>query len=113
MNESNTMGQVKIELAILQETICKYETSSAKFTIPTLMTSSKQESKTPNKSSNIMNKENNLGISNATTSNYVTLKVPEEYLITYPDKYIPIGTRFLVACIGGDITQIHIIGRLQ
>ena len=107
------LNNFRQEIAVLQETINKYSPpDGAKFVIPALMGNLGSTDKTvPNKSNNIINKNNNLGITKTTTSNYVTLAVPKEYVINYPEKYVPEGTMFIVGFIGGDITSAKIIGR--
>lgn len=111
--EYGNITNFRQEIAVLQETINKYAPPSegAKFVIPALMGNTSTEKTTPNNSSNILNKTNNLGITKTTTSNYVTLTVPKEYVINYPDKYVPVGTQFIVGFIGGDITSAKIVGR--
>ena len=111
-NSNENLANFRQEIAVLQEDINKYAPpSAAKFTIPAMMGSYIKEQSTPNSSSNIQNKTNNLGITKTTVSNYVTLAVPKEYVISYPYKYVPKGTRFIVGFIGGDITNAKIIGR--
>lgn len=106
------LNNFRQELAVLQEKINKYDPpENAKFTIPALMGNSNTEQTTPNRSNSILNKNNNLGITRVTTSNYITLAVPKEYVINYPDKYVPEGTMFIVGFIGGDITSAKIVGR--
>ena len=106
------LSNFRQEIAILQEEINKYDPpSDAKFTIPALMGNSNTETTTPNRSSNILNKNNDLGITRVTKSNYITLAVPKEYVINYPEKYVPAGTLFIVGFIGGDITSAKIVGR--
>lgn len=111
--EYGNLSNFTQEIAVLQEDINKYSPPSggAKFTIPALMGDTSVDKTTPNNSSNIVNKNNNLGITRTTTSNYVTLEVPREYAISYPEKYIPKGTMFIVGFIGGDITSAKITGR--
>lgn len=100
------------EIAVLQEEINKYDPpQNAKFIIPALMGNLNTEQTTPNKSYNILNKSNDLGITRVTTSNYITLPIPQEYVINYPEKYVPKNTMFIVGFIGGDITSAKIIGR--
>ena len=112
-NEYVNLTNFRQEIAVLQETINKYDPpKDAKFVIPALMGKLGSTEKTiPNSSSNIKNKTNNLGISKTTTSNYITLSVPKEYVINYPTKYVPKGTMFIVGFIGGDITSAKIVGR--
>ena len=106
------LNNFRQEIAVLQEEINKYSPpQKAKFIIPALMGNLGTEKTTPNNSSNILNTTNNLGITRTTTSNYVTLSIPKEYVINYPEKYIPEGTMFIVGFIGGDITTAKIVGR--
>lgn len=111
-NDYSNLNNFRQEIAVLQEDINKYDPpSKAKFIIPALMGNMGTEQTTPNKSINILNKTNNLGITRTTTSNYITLEVPKEYVINYPEKYVPKETMFIVGFIGGDITSAKIIGR--
>lgn len=111
INHGN-LNNFRQEIAVLSEEINKYNPpSNAKFVIPALMGNLNTEKTTPNNSSNILNKTNDLGITRTTTSNYVTLAVPKEYVINYPKKYVPEGTLFIVGFIGGDITTAKIVGR--
>lgn len=111
INYSN-LSNFRQEIAVLQEEINKYDPpSDAKFIIPALMGNLNTEKTTPNRTNNILNKNNNLGITRVTTSNYITLSIPKEYVINYPKKYVPSGTLFIVGFIGGDITSCKIIGR--
>lgn len=106
------LNNFRQEIAVLQEEINKYDPpSDAKFIIPALMGNLSTEKTIPNKSTNILNTKNNLGITKTTTSNYITLAVPKEYVINYPKKYVPKGTMFIVGFIGGDITTAKIVGR--
>lgn len=106
------LSNFRQEIAILQEKINKYDPpSDAKFIIPALMGNLNTEKTTPNRRNNILNKNNNLGITRVTTSNYITLDIPKEYVINYPEKYVPEGTLFIIGFIGGDITSAKIIGR--
>lgn len=106
------LNNFRQEIAVLQQEINKYDPpSDAKFIIPALMGNLSTEKTVSNNSSNILNTTNNLGIGKTTTSNYVTLAVPKEYVINYPKKYVPKGTMFIVGFIGGDITTAKIVGR--
>lgn len=106
------LNNFRQEIAVLQEEINKYDPpSDAKFIIPALMGNLSTEKTIPNKSTNILNTKNNLGITKTTTSNYITLSIPKEYVINYPKKYVPKGTMFIVGFIGGDITTAKIVGR--
>lgn len=63
--------------------------------------------------SNLMNAENNIGISTSVVSNTISLKIPN-YLGNYAPQdmqgYIIKGTKFIVSFIGGDINQPKLIG---
>ena len=108
----DNLNNFRQEIAVLQQNINKYDPpSNAKFIIPALMGTLGTEKTTPNRSSNILIAKNNLGIGKTTTSNYVTLAVPKEYVINDPTKEVPKGTMFIVGFIGGDITTAKIVGR--
>lgn len=109
----SNLNNFRQELAVLQETINKYDPpKKAKFIIPALMGNVPNTDKTtPNRSNNIKNKTNNLGITSTTITNSITLEVPKEYVINYPSKYVPEGTKFIVGFVGGDITSAKITGR--
>ena len=110
--DTSNLNNLRIELAVLQETINKYNPPlAAKFTIPALMGDTTNEKTVTNTTNNILNKTNDLGITKTTTSNYIEIPIPKEYLIFYPEKYIPKGTTFIAGFVGGDITTIKIIGR--
>lgn len=111
--QNGNINNFRQELGILQETINKYDPPErAKFVIPALMGNVPSNDKTtPNRSDNIKNQNNNLGITKTTVTNYVMLKVPKEYVINYPNKYVPEGTQFIVGFVGGDITNAKITGR--
>lgn len=107
------LNNFRQEIAVLQETINKYSPpDKAKFVIPALMGNVPIADKTiPNRSNNIQNKTNNLNITKTTVSNYISLNIPKEYVINYPEKYVPEGTMFIAGFVGGDITNAKIIGR--
>lgn len=112
-NEYSNINNFRQEIAVLQETINKYKPpEKVKFTIPALMGNVPISDKTtPNKSTNIQNKTNDLGITKTTVSNYISLNLPKEYVINYPEMYVPKGTMFIAGFIGGDITNAKIVGR--
>lgn len=104
-----------LEVAVLMETVNKYDRDNkCKFYLQALTPNKPKnldESTTTNSGSNLANLNNNIGSTNITTSNVITLVLPREIARTYPTKWIPQGTRFIVSFIGGDITKPVIIGR--
>lgn len=110
--DTNNLSNFRIELGILQEEVNKYNPpKTVKFKIPAIMGTQNSNQSIPNKSYNIMNKNNNLGISKTTTSDSISLELPKEYLIYYPEKFVPEGTLFIIGFVGGDITNAKVIGR--
>ena len=60
---------------------------------------------------NLMNKETEgLEFGEVKRTAVVKLALPREVTRTYPKKYIPVGTRFIVTFLSGDITKPQIIG---
>jgi hypothetical protein len=68
---------------------------------------------------NIINKNNNLNISSCTICNYIISTIPNYLFLKYntsiDNEYnfsqeFPIGTKFIVIFIGGDINKARIIG---
>lgn len=107
-------GMIKqIEVAILVNPCNKYNPGVQEFTIPALMSNTASRTVPNNNSSNILNADKNLGLSNATYSGRLTLTLPKEYTRNYPTKVVPAGTKFLVLFVGDDITNPRIIGRCQ
>ena len=104
-----------IQEAILYETIDKYEKPDQlhPFYIKVLVPFETEIDReiTVNRSF-IMNKDPRwLSTSNMTSSITLDLRIPTEIMRGYPDKYIPKGTKFLVAFVGGNINNVQIIGR--
>lgn len=101
--------------AILYETVNKYESPVAKhpFYIKALVPFETEVGRTivVNRSY-IMNKDLTwLSTSKMTSEITLDLKIPREIMLAYEDKYIPKGTKFLVAFVGGNINNVQIIGR--
>jgi hypothetical protein len=101
--------------AILYETVDKYETQGVKhpFWIKALVPLESESGRTINiNKSNIYNKDKTwLATYTMTSRRTIDLIIPKYILLDYPKKYIPKGTRFLVAFIGGNLNDPQIIGR--
>lgn len=115
MPNMNNMDLRYIEVAILMEVVNKYEPGMAKFYLQSLTPGKSKTTATSVTSNanttNLANTNPNIGSTNVTSGSTITLNVPTEYTIDYPVKYVPQGTRFLVAFLGGDLTKPVIIGR--
>lgn len=95
-------------------------TNDNKFYIPVLMALVDYAGLPPksisvnNNPAKLFNKENNIGLSSITRTNYIELEVPqylwyEDYRIT-GIKYNA-GDKFIIIFVGGDLNKIRIIGR--
>ena len=60
---------------------------------------------------NLMNKENNIGFSEAHLTCVVKIELPRDVTRNYPVKFIPAGTRFIVSFNSADLTKPVIVGR--
>lgn len=103
--------RLRLEIAILQEKVSSKNPGTAKFKIPVIINESvNAHIQTGN--SNIINMTTgNLRSSGINTKNTISLKIPVEYTYFYEEEEVPIGTRFIVAFIGGNVNDIKIIGR--
>lgn len=104
-----------IEIAVLMEDCNKYNPGSKPFYIPAIMPDAPKttkQSKKPQNTNNLKNKNKQLGVNSITTTGSITLPVPKQHVIYYKDRIVPAGTEFMVAFIGGDITKPQIIGRV-
>lgn len=104
-----------VEIAVLLQDCNKYNPGSKPFYIPAIMgatTASTSTNKIPQNTSNIKNKNKQLGVNNISTTGSIVIPVPKQHVIYYKDKIVPAGTEFLVAFIAGDITKPQIIGRV-
>jgi len=102
------------EIALLVSTCNKYEPGEQKFylqSVTPLKDGAGQDSSVTVSNNNLTNKDSSSGTSSTSTSSSITLTLPKDISRWYPKKWIPPGTRFIVAFIGGDITKPHIIGR--
>lgn len=97
----------RMEIAILQSDINKYNPGKAEFTIPALSISSGTN---VNKTSvKLNNKNSSASLVSVTTSNTITLEIPKDLTRFFTKKIIKKGTRFVIGFIGGDITTARII----
>lgn len=94
--------------------------NGTEFYVPVLMAlvegagAKPNKSKVNNNTSLLWNKQNNVGISNITKSNYINLTVPEHlWYSNYTKTGIKYerGDKFIVMFVGGDLNKIRIIGR--
>lgn len=104
-----------VQEAILYEEVNKYENPTVKhpFYIKALVPFETEVGRTVvvNRSY-IMNKDLTwLSTSKMTSEITLDLKIPREIMLAYKDKFIPKGTKFLVAFVGGNINNVQIIGR--
>ena len=104
-----------IHEAILHETVDKYEEQGKKypFYIKALVPLEKESGQTINiDKSNINNKDLSWLTTYTMTSEItIDLFLPKYLMMDYPEKYIPKGTKFLVAFVGGNLNNCQIIGR--
>lgn len=115
-NNSNYISEsgIRIEFAILQESIPAGTFSIGKFKIPTLITAT--ESGTISTSSKSIRNSNMTGTysSSLHSSDIIKIPVPMEYTFFWgADGIVPAGTRFLVAYVGANVNEIAIIGRFD
>lgn len=112
MNNLNKLylDGLRVEIAVLQENVNAKNPGSARFKIPVLMTESKVTTFVGY--SNILNNDRNANIVNSSISfnDTIELYIPTEYTYFCNTDTIPAGTKFIVAFVGGNINDIHIIG---
>lgn len=102
------------EVAVLMTVCNKYVPGTQTFYLQSLVPLQDKSNsiiKETNTTSNLMNKDTNIGLSEVKSSTTIQLEVPREVTVNYPTKWIPPGTRFLVSFSGGDITKPKIVGR--
>ena len=103
------------EIAVVAERF-HVSSNTAQFYIPVLMpykTNTVKTTSTPNRPSGLMNKDNNIGLSNYTTGSTIRLRVPRWILSDAPRDeygYVYKDTEFVIVFIGGDINKPTIIG---
>ena len=103
------------KIALSLTTFDKYEPGTQKFYIQALTPTRPKstEFETPsNSTANLLNKNpGSLGIQMPQVGSCVELEVPKDVTRWFEVKFIPPGTRFIVAFDGGDVTRPRIIGR--
>lgn len=101
------------EIAELVYITNKYYPGVQEFKIRSLVTGEKDETSYNNKR-NIKNKNSSmLGINTTTQASTIKINLPKQHTISYPKKFIPAGTKFIVCFVGGDISKPQIIGRID
>lgn len=108
-----SMDNLRTEIAILQEPVSAKNPGSAKFKIPILINESADAHiETGNR--NIINaKRGTLHSSGIYSESTITLKIPTECTYFFEEDEVPIGTKFIIVFIGGNVNDIQIIGRYQ
>lgn len=105
------------EVAILMQTTNKYNPGKVPFYLQALTPSKAKtlENQTTSLTQTVSGLANTdvsaLGTSDITTGSTITIELPREVTRSFPTKWIPQGTRFLVNFIGGDLTKPVIVGR--
>ena len=109
-NNIMSIDNLRLEIAILQEEVQSKNPGYANFIIPAII-SGVNISNIGINNLNIINRNNNLSGVELNMNTNIKLKVPIEYTYFYEDEIVPVGTKFIVAFIGGNINDAHIIGR--
>ena len=109
-NSFTSTNNLRLEIAILQEDIEAQNPGVHEFKIPVISTGETvgtvyTRTKTANK------KKTTRSVSRTQFDNTISLRVPKEYTVYYGKRIIPKGTRFIVACIGGNLNDIKIVDR--
>lgn len=108
-------GTNRTEIAVLLDTVNKYEPGSPYFRLLSISgLGSDSESTTTTKfdGSNLLNADTSVvACGSATTSDAISIDLPKEITKTFTYKWIPPGTRFIVGFTSGDITKPIIVGR--
>lgn len=104
------IDNLRIEIAILKNTVTAKKTTKGKFVIPVL-THGAQSGKISTANSNISNTIATKSKTNTiNSSDYIELDIPACFRIFFGPNKIPANTKFLVAFTAGDINQARIIG---
>lgn len=115
MSTDNSNSFDSTEVAILLTTCNKYTPGTQTFRLQSIVGLQENSTSTNTVSvskSNLVNKDTSVvPLSSVTTTDTIDLEVPKDVTRNYPTKFIPPGTRFIVAFTGGDITKPIIVGR--
>lgn len=88
---------------------------SVRCRIPVLMHSIPggipQDISTPRKRPNILNINFEPSPTTLTTCNYLTINIPGYIADDFPNGIIPKGSKLIIVFVGGDISNIKVIGR--
>ena len=92
------LDNLRIEIAVLQETVSAFSQRMAKFRIPVIMNSDTVIS-VSSMNTNIINKRNgNIGPTQISIDNTIELLLPFEHTFSYGEDTIPKGTiRFCIS----------------
>ena len=114
-----SLNQDRVEIAQLQLQINKYDKSAVyPFYIPKLVIHKGSNivapPPVPITTINIANKDKGqIAVNSYASYGIFYIMLPKSIALTYPKKYIPVGTEFIVTFIGGDITKPMITGRYE
>ena len=115
MSTDNSNSFDSTEVAILLTTCNKYTPGTQTFRLQSIVGLQENSTSTDTvnvSKSNLVNKDTSVvPLSSVTTPDTLHLEVPQDVSTSYPTKFIPPGTRFIVAFTGGDITKPIIVGR--
>ena len=108
-----------IEIAEIRTQVNKYKPPQAyPFYIPKLVPfkngNTQADPSIPLNTSNLANKDKGkVKVDKFSSYGIMYITLPKHIAVSYPVKYIPVGAKFLVSFIGGDITKPLIVGRYQ
>lgn len=114
-----TTDFTRLEIAELREDVNKYHPGVHPFYIQALMPDQPiidEPTPKPNKVSNLINDKTTKPLiitDEITMGSNIMIPLPREYTLGYPNKWIPKGTRFLIAFIGRDVNNPKIVGRVD
>lgn len=114
MENFNSLKFNDTVVAVLTTTCNKYKPGKHSFYLQSMNATNSQSRITSterNSTSNLMNKDTNIGLTQTEVGSNIELYVPKEVARWFETKWIPPGTRFLVGFDGGDITKPKIVGR--
>lgn len=115
---STTTDLLRIEVGQLRENVNKYHPGIHPFYIEAIMPDQSivdEPTPKPNVVRNLVNDNTTKPLIKTDTviqGSNIMIYVPREFTLSYPEKWIPKGTKFLVAFIGKDINNPRIVGRM-